>query len=403
MNRKKNTAMIETVMEDLVQEYQQESSLSEVANLLDESAENVLSIESEESESAIKEHISADQEKSNLSEIDASVETGIPFLDQKEDLSEKEIIKSSDTEIMSLMEFKPNESGLTSENKEKTKKKLKKHKISSTSASNSLTTQLKPENLNNTASIIQMPLKEKKTLESPPSPSFSMDGNVGLATHSYQKNQETHMPIQISLQQSENLSLAQERMTSLEEEIERLRQENEKLITTANIFKERLDKVLVKNDDLKKAYEESREEFLSEKKVLMNTLSDQSREMDKMQVKNKELEKRLSNNLQHIRIREKELENRLELVKVDSQTLVREKNRYILQLKQQIERSKMDLNTHKDKYSELQQKLEEHLEQSRRAVRGIQMVTHILKGRSLLREEDESIESKIKSTDEDQI
>ena len=397
MNRKKNTAMIETVMEDLVQEHQQESSLSEAVNLLDESAEDVLSIESE---SAIKEHISVVQEESHRPEIDAATETCIPLLDQKKDLNEKET-KSSDTEVISLMEFKPNESGLTSEKKEKTRKKLKKHKISSISASSSLTSQLKPDKLKNTASIIQMPSKKKKTLEPPSSQSFSMDGNVALTTHSYQKNQEP-LPIQISLQQSENLRLAQERITSLEEEIERLRQENEKLITTGNIFKERVDKVLAKNDDLKKAYEESREEFLSEKKVLMDTLSDQSREMDKMQVKNKELEKRLSNNLQHIRIREKELENRLELVKVDSQILVREKNSYILKLKQQIEHSKMDLDTHKDKYSELQQKLEEHLEQSRRAVRGIQMVTHILKGRSLLQEEDESIESKIESTDEDQ-
>ena len=393
--------MIETVMEDLAQEYQEESSLSQSVHSLDELIADVLSVEAEP---AIQEHKPLVQEEVNLPEINATPETHIPLCNQKQSKNEEE--DAGDSEIMSLMEFKPNESGLTSEKKEETKKKAKKGTSLSKSACDSLTAQLNPEESSDTASIIEMPVNKNRNLKTSnaPPPVFSSDGNTALDVHAHQENQISQSPsIQISLQQSEHLRLAQERMTSMEEEIERLRKENEELITTSDIFKERLDKILAKNDDLKRTHEETREEFAGEKRTLMETLSDQSREIDKLQVKNKELEKRLSSNLQHIRIRERELENRLELVKVDTQTLIREKNRYILQLKQQAERTKMDLDTHKNKYSELKQTLEEHSEQSRRAVRGIQMAAQILKGHSLSQNDEESAISKreaIKTPDE---
>ena len=357
MSKKKHTLMIETVMADLVQEYQEEPSLSQAVSVPDEIADNSLA--------------------------DAPLETCIPFSGQEQDLEQK---KAENTEVLDLMEFKPNESGLTSEKEEKPEKKQKKSLTTSKSTSEPPKAEQKLKKLSsNTASIIEMPSKKREAVETLSSPTFPMDGSAALAVHSHQKQ----IPVPFSLQQSENLRLAQERITSLEEEIQRLRQENEELITTSDIFKERLDKILAKNDDLKKAHQENREDFITEKKTLMDTLSEQGREIDKLQIKNKELEKRLSNNLQHIRVRERELENRLELIKVDSQTLVREKNRYILQLKQQMERSKMDLDTHKNKYSELKQTLEEHLEQSRRAVRGIQMIMHILKGHSVSQDEIE--------------
>ena len=110
-----------------------------------------------------------------------------------------------------------------------------------------------------------------------------------------------------------------------------------------------MDKVIAHNDKLKKTYEESREEFQDEKKTLVDTLNDQNREIERIAIKNKELEKRLSNNIQHIRVRERELENRLELIKLDGQTLAREKDKYILDLKRKTDIMKMDLETQKNK------------------------------------------------------
>ena len=202
------------------------------------------------------------------------------------------------------------------------------------------------------------------------------------------------VPMQIALKQSENLRVAQERIVTLEAEIERLRKENEELIATGDIFRERLDKMIIQNENLKRAYEESREEFQDEKRTLVDTLNDQNREIEKMTFKNKELEKRLSNNIQQIRVRERELENRLELMKLDNQTLSREKDQYILDLKRQVDKIKMDLDNQKNRRHEISQRLDEYRNKNRRAVRGLQMALHILRGNDLSpgRQEEQSEE-----------
>jgi len=198
------------------------------------------------------------------------------------------------------------------------------------------------------------------------------------------------VPIKITLQQSENLKLAQERLVDLEREIENLRKENADLISASDIFKERLDKMIVQNDHLKKNYEDSREEFQDEKRVLMDTLSDQRIEIEKTTVKNKELEKKLFNNFQQIRVRERDLENRLELMKLDSQTLFREKDKYILELKRKMEIIKMDLESQKNRNNASEDKLGKYRDQSRRAIRGLQMALHILKGSDITEEQTQN-------------
>ena len=233
----------------------------------------------------------------------------------------------------------------------------------------------------------QAPLNEKSAKPVTQNKTKLMQGAIGKMAGFY--NQTVDPGIAISLKQSENLRVAQERIIALEEEIDRLRKENEELISAGDIFRERIDKITIQNDNLKKSYEENREEFQEEKRTLMNTLNDQSREMDKVAIKNKELEKRLSNNIQQIRVRERELENRLELIKLDTQTLVREKDQYILDLKRQIDKIKIDLETQKNRYTETEQKLKGQKNQTRRATRGLQMALHILKGHDFSLEEKE--------------
>ena len=106
-----------------------------------------------------------------------------------------------------------------------------------------------------------------------------------LGTQNMNMASRNNIPMQITLQQSENLRVAQERIVALEMEIERLRTENEELIATGDIFRERLDKVIIQNDNLKKIYEESRQEFQDEKRTLMDTLNSQTREMEKVNIK----------------------------------------------------------------------------------------------------------------------
>ncbi len=202
------------------------------------------------------------------------------------------------------------------------------------------------------------------------------------------------IPVHITLKQSENLRVAQERILALETEIKRLREENEEIVSTGDIFRERLDKALVQRDHLKKIYEESREDFEEEKKILMETFNQQSVEIDKMKLKNQEMEKRLSNSIQHIQVRERELENRLELMKLEQNTLSREKDRYILDLKRQMNRLTMDLENEKRRGGENIHQLESIRTQSRQAVRALQMALNVLRsGHGFLEDEEEKKET----------
>ena len=236
----------------------------------------------------------------------------------------------------------------------------------------------------------KMPYKEDQAVSSVFSKSKPLQGAFLYPNKSSAQN----IPMRITLQQSENLRVAQERIVELEVEIERLRKENEDLIATGDIFRERLDKMIVQNNNLKKTYSESREEFQEEKRTLMDTLSDQGREIEKINVKNKELEKRLAGNIQQIRVRERELENRLELMKLDNQTLSREKDQYILDLKRNIDKMKMDMESRQNRYDEMSRKLEEYRNQKRRVTRGLQMILHISRGNELSPEDQEQEEPK---------
>ena len=195
----------------------------------------------------------------------------------------------------------------------------------------------------------------------------------------------SHIPI--ILNQSENLRIAQERNIDLEKEIERLRQENEKLFAIEDNFKQ-LDILRDKYNHLQQIYEDNKDKFSEEHKILSSTIRNQKAKIEELKEKNNNLQGRLSSNIQQIRVRERELENRLELVKLDSQTLTREKDRYILDLKRQLDRLKMDLDRQKDRYNEVRKDLDHFRSQSRRALRSLNMSLDILRGEHLSQDEE---------------
>ena len=320
------------------------------------------------------------------------------FMDERNDASEGK--NQENQSLASLIHFKPHQiekeevrKDRESTSHDEVRSSKKAHDHLSTNDNSSKKIEAKPDN-HSVAQTSSLPEKEKQ-----PKKVNKSKFNISLKSRGTKKSQpanvaykletsDQNIPMRITLQQSENLRVAQDRIVELETEIERLRTENEELIATGDIFRERLDKVIMQNNNLKKIYEESREEFQDEKRTLMDTLGDQGREIEKITIKNKELEKRLSSNLQQIRVRERELENRLELMKLDNQTLAREKDRYILDLKRNIDKMKMDLDSQKNKYNEMSQILEGYRNQSRRVTRGLQMILHIARGNNFSPEQE---------------
>ena len=199
------------------------------------------------------------------------------------------------------------------------------------------------------------------------------------STEDIRKDKDT-LSSQISLKQIENLRIAGERINALETELERLRRDNEELIATGDVFIDQLDKIRLQNEDLKKINENRKNEHADEKNILEQALAHLKLQVQKMEIKNQELNKRLLSNVQKIGVRERELENRLELMKRDNQTLLREKNQYILDLKNQLDIVKREGDMQKKKFENNVLKLESYKNQSSRAARGIKMALNILKG-----------------------
>ncbi len=212
--------------------------------------------------------------------------------------------------------------------------------------------------------------------------------NQSPATKELRQPSSVQVPLHITLNQSEHLRVAQEKISSLDEEIARLRQENENLADAAGRFEKTAEERLIRYDNLKRDYEENRNLFEDEKKTLRDTLSAQSQEMEKLKIHKKNLEDRLSNNIQQVRVRERELENRLELMNLDGQILSREKDKYILDLKRKLDRIKIDLKIQQSKYSDIQQDLDRLRDQSRKAVRSLSFALNILRGGQLLQDEE---------------
>ena len=192
----------------------------------------------------------------------------------------------------------------------------------------------------------------------------------------------------MSLQQSENLKIAQTRIKQLEKEIEKLREENENLLETGNSFKDRLDKITDQHETLKISHKEMRREFNEEKNILDQKIREQMKELNSKKIQDKDLKKRLSQNIQHISTRERELENRMELVNLEHQALSHKKDQYILGLKRQIDELKHHLENQTNTYHETDQKLRQFRDQSRKATQALRIAMNIFKQEEFFEEKE---------------
>ncbi len=173
--------------------------------------------------------------------------------------------------------------------------------------------------------------------------------------------------------QAENLRLAQTRILELENEAEKLRQENELLTAAGTIAKTRLDELTEKIHAVERSKMDTIEQSSLEMKILRESLQDRDREMNKAKRKVEELETRLNSDLKKIRARERELENRLELSRLEKTALVRSKDENILDLKRKMDLMSSELENYKQRTGELQEKIDNQHDQIGRTVRALRL------------------------------
>lgn len=183
-----------------------------------------------------------------------------------------------------------------------------------------------------------------------------------------------------ALAQSESLRIAQQRLLEFEQEIERLRLQNEELAAAAETLRRRADELSAGNQKRESDYQFAVSTFAQEKEILVNSKEALQRDLAAQKQKNEELELRISTNIQKIRVRERELENRLELVKMESAALIRSKDEMILELKRNIDQLNLELSNYRNKNQELNRLTTDKQEMLRRTVKALRLALSMLEG-----------------------
>lgn len=187
-------------------------------------------------------------------------------------------------------------------------------------------------------------------------------------------------PASSSLASSENLRIAQNRILELEQEVERLRIENEELAAAGETFRRKADELTSRTQDLENRYENAVSTHTQEKALLLENKESLRHEIEGLKAKNEELELRISTNIQKIRVRERELENRLELVKMEGAALIRSKDELILDLKRQMDQLTLELNNYRAKSQELNRLILDKQDILRRTVKALRLALTMLEG-----------------------
>ena len=187
-------------------------------------------------------------------------------------------------------------------------------------------------------------------------------------------------PHEMSLVQSENLRVAQQRILDLEEEISRLRLENEELAAAADTLRKLVEELKGQLERLQTKYNDSSESYKTEKELLLRTATAKDKMASELKHKVAELETRLTANIHKIRNRERELENRLELIKIESQALVRSKDELTLELKRQIDQLRLEIENYRNKSQELKKRSDDKQEILRRTVKTLRLALTMLEG-----------------------
>ena len=183
-----------------------------------------------------------------------------------------------------------------------------------------------------------------------------------------------------ALRQSENLRVAQKRISDLENELERVRRENESLRSAGDTLRRRMDELQAHAENAEQNTQEAKKIAEEERKVLKGQIQSRDREIGEMKGRIEDAETRLESNFRKIRVRERDLEHRIEIIKAESQSIAASKDRMILELKRQIDQISSELNHAKTQVQETFGQFKEKQETARRAVRALRIALTVLEG-----------------------
>lgn len=176
-----------------------------------------------------------------------------------------------------------------------------------------------------------------------------------------------------NLAQAENLKIAQSKILELEKENEKLRHQNEELVSASEIIKERSDLLTAQVYEYKNDREALESSFKNEMALIKSQLNRKDAELQKAQMKIDELDSRLKFDMKKIRIRERELENRLELIRAEKNALVRSKDEQILESRRKLDQLQLEVDSYRQKCVELNRVIETNQDSFKRTTRALRL------------------------------
>lgn len=179
--------------------------------------------------------------------------------------------------------------------------------------------------------------------------------------------------LQLKLYEGDHLKIAQNKIEELDRTIERLKIENERLASAAELFQKKAEENLILKQEIEKKLNFNEERMIEERNALRSHVENQEDNIKELKDKIEDLESRLTSDIRKSRSRERELENRLELARLEKISLVGSKDEIILDLKRQVDQLNHELGGYRRKASEMNQTLEANQEQFRRTVRALRL------------------------------
>jgi hypothetical protein len=170
-----------------------------------------------------------------------------------------------------------------------------------------------------------------------------------------------------NLKQSEYLRIAQKKINNLEDEISKLRRENEELGSAGETFKKLNDEYFMTIDGLKAKIRDQKLTFNQEVELLKRINLNKDKQITEFKQQVDEYKSRIDNNFQRVRKREKDLEHRLEIAKIEEVAVVKSKDQLILDLKRRID----ELSQESDNFRKKSQENYKDLQKKQQVVRGV--------------------------------
>ncbi len=183
-----------------------------------------------------------------------------------------------------------------------------------------------------------------------------------------------------TLKQSEHLRIAQRKINDLEEEMMKLRKENEELASAAETFKRLNDEYYVSIESLKSRLSDQSLTAVQEIELLKKINQSKDKQIVEFKQQIEDFQSKFDNNFQRVRKREKDLEHRLEIAKIEEVAIVKSKDQLILDLKRRIDEISQESDNFRKKSQENYQELQKKQQVMRGVIRALRIALTKLEG-----------------------